>query len=65
MDENIYQTFPRTLYVISNLNDTETVIKDGKTGKQIGKMPAGSQGIIVALSSSIKTDNEISLNILK
>lgn len=35
------QTFPRALYVVTS-GDAETVIKDGKSGKQIGKLPANS-----------------------
>lgn len=62
--EHEYQTFPRTLYVVTS-GDNETIIKDGKSEKQIAKLPAGSQGIIYALSGSIITDNEITLNLLK
>lgn len=58
-----YQTYPRSLYVVTS--DAETVIYDGTSEKQIGKLPASSQGIILALSSSIKTDHEVSINLLK
>lgn len=59
-----YQTFPRALYVITS-GDNETEIKDGTSNKVIGKLPANAQGIIYTLSKSIKTDNPVSLNLLK
>lgn len=65
MNEDItMQTFPRALYCVTS-GDNETVIKDGKTGKQIGKLPANSQGLIFSLSGSIKVDNPVTLNLLK
>lgn len=65
MNEDItMQVFPRALYVVTS-GDTETIIKDGKSGKQIGKLPPNSQGIIFALSNTIKVDNAVTLNLLK
>lgn len=58
-----YQTYPKSLYIVTS--DAETVIYDGTSEKQIAKVPASSQGIIQALSGSIKTDHEISINLLK
>lgn len=67
MAENTYiekQTYPRTFYVITS-GANETKIIDGKSGKQIGLMPPNSQGIIFALSDSIKTDYAVKINIIR
>lgn len=63
MNEYTYQTFPRQMYIVTNISTEEITIKDKDSQIILTKIPGNSQGLVFAIGKNITTDGEIKLHL--
>lgn len=62
----VYQVFKGSFYVATGKEDgVDIIIKDKTTGCTLGTIPAGSQGLFMAIGKQIEVNTEIVLTLLK